>query len=62
MNIAWIVAIVTTRLSSISLIRFQMQTNMNLVQKVLMKMEKMADVFLNSGQKRDTRIFDFSAT
>ena len=31
MNIAWIVAILTIRLSSICLIRFQMQTNMNLV-------------------------------
>ena len=29
--IAWIVAILTIRLSSICLIRFQMQTNMNLV-------------------------------
>ena len=30
MNIAWIVAILTIKLSSICLIRFQTQTNMNL--------------------------------
>ena len=30
-NMAWIVAIPTIRLSSICFIRFQMQTNMNLV-------------------------------
>ena len=32
---AWIVAILTNRLSSINLIRFQMQTNMNLVNVII---------------------------